>query len=199
MSAFPAVDPGLVTIFWYAMAALAALVLIAASPLPAALFWAVGAGLHAALAIVELAHALGFSGLAGLAPDLRFQTATLGSLGFGFGAIFSVALPPRARYRPVLSAVAIAVLMASWAGRLPVDLLPIPLLVLGMLMLAILVGLRHRPAPARWLFVGTLLLALAELGRHRFLPGFGLPPEDLGRAILAAALPCFGLAARASR
>jgi hypothetical protein len=191
-------DIGLVVQCLYLLGTAAGFAFAAGSPLPAALFWGVGCGLQAALAAVELADRLGLPGLAGFQPVLRFHSLTLGGLALAFGALLGLILPPGTKRISLITGIGLALLGAVAAERLPLFHLPMPLIVLGVLMLAVLIGLRHRPAPARWLLVGTLLLALAELARHRYLGGLPLAPEDASRVFAGLGFLCCGLTARAS-
>lgn len=193
------IDAALACQIAYAIGGFAALAMIAASPLPAALFWGIGCGLHALLAAAELAERLGLTGTVGIAAELRFQNATVGALSIGFGALFSLILPPGNRRTTLLAAIALALLMAAAADRLPFGQLPLPLIVLGILLVAVLVGLRHRPAPGRWLLAGTLAAGLSELARHRYLGFVPIPSEDLARLFLGLMLAAFGITARATR
>ncbi len=172
--------------------------LMATSALPAAFFWGIGGGLQLALALVESGLLLGLPGLAGLAPDLLFYNANLGAMALGLGAIFSIVVPPAAKRRTLFTALGMALLLAAAVGRLPLGQLPMPLVLLGLLMLAVLIGLRYRPAPARWLLAGMLLLGLAELTRHGYLPGLPLADAEAARALLGLGLFGFGRAARSA-
>jgi len=155
-----------------------------------------GGGLQLALALAESATLLGLPGLAGLLPDLLFYNATLGAMALGLGAIFSIVVPPGSKRRTLFTALGMALLLAAAVERLPLGQLPMPLVLLGMLMLAVLIGLRHRPLPARWLLAGLLLLGLAELSRYGYLPGLPLNDAALARALLGIGLLCFGRAAK---
>ncbi|MBX3456567.1 hypothetical protein [Ferrovibrio sp.] len=172
--------------------------LMATSALPAAFFWGIGGGLALALALVDSAILLALPGLAGLTPSLQFYNATIGAMALGLGALFSIVVPPASKRRTLFTALGIALLMAAAVERLPLGQLPMPLVLLGMLMLAVLIGLRHRPAPARWLLAGMLLLGLAELTRHGFLPGLPLPEAEAARLLLGLGLYTFGRAAKAA-
>jgi len=180
----------------YLLAAAAGFALMATSALPAAFFWGIGGGLQLALALAESATLLGLPGLAGLLPDLLFYNATLGAMALGLGAIFSIVVPPGSKRRTLFTALGMALLLAAAVERLPLGQLPMPLVLLGMLMLAVLIGLRHRPLPARWLLAGLLLLGLAELSRYGYLPGLPLNDAALARALLGIGLLCFGRAAK---
>ncbi len=199
MGGFSFPDIGLVAQALYLLGAVAGLLLAAGSPLPAAFFWGIGIGLQAALAAAEVADRLNLPGIAGLLPLLRFHGLTLGGLALALGALLGLVLPPGNKRTGLLTAIGIALLIAVAAERLPLGSLPLPLIVLGVLMLAVLIGLRHRPAPARWLLLGTLLLALAELARHRYLGGLPVAPEALARLCLGGGFLCCGLAAKMTR
>src|SRR5690606_33063387 len=107
--------------------------------------------LHALLAAAELADMLGLSAFVGLEGDLRYLAFTAGMFGFAFGAVFSLILPQGFKRQTLVTAIALALLIAVAADRLPLGSLPMPLLLLGVFMVAIVIGLRHRPVPARWL------------------------------------------------
>lgn len=175
------------------------LVMVARSPLPAALFWGVGAILHTVLAVAELADMLGLSAFAGLEGDLRYLAFTAGMFGLAFGAVFSLILPPGFKRLTLVTGVALALLIAVAADRLPLGRLPMPLILLGVFLIAIVIGLRHRPVPARWLLLGTLALALAELGRHGYLGFVPVPAGSLARLCFGAALAAFGLTAHRAK
>lgn len=193
------IDAALASQIAYAIGGFAALAMIAASPVPAALFWGIGCGLHALLAATELAERLGLTGTVGIAAELRFFGATVGPISIAFGALFSLILTPGNRRTTLLAAIALALLMAAAADRLPLGQLPMPLIVLGVLMIAVLVGLRHRPVPGRWLLAATLAAGLAELARHRYLGFVPIRPDDLGRVFLGLMLAGFGITARSTR
>lgn len=180
----------------YLVATAGGFALMATSALPAAFFWGIGGGLHLALALVESGSLLGLPGLAGLLPDLLFYNATLGAMALGLGALFSIVVPPGSKRRTLFTALGMALLLAITVGRLPLGQAPMPLVLLGMLMLAVLIGLRHRPPPARWLLAGMLLFGLAELSRYGYLPGLPLSDAALARALLGIGLLCFGRAAK---
>lgn len=175
------------------------LVMVARSPLPAALFWGAGAVLHTALAAAELADRLGLSAFAGLEGDLRYLAFTAGMFGLAFGAVFSLILPPGSQRQTLITGIALALLIAIAADRLPLGRLPVPLILLGVFMIAIVVGLRHRPVPGRWLLLGTLALALAELGRYGYLGFVPVSPSNVARFCFGAALAAFGLTAYRAR
>ena len=129
------------------------LILVARSALPAALFWGVGAILHTALAAVELADLLDLSAFVGLEGDFRYLASAAGLIALACGAVFSLVLPPGSKRITLLTGIALALLIAAPADRLPLGTLPLPLILLGVLLIAIVVGLRHRPVPARWLLM----------------------------------------------
>ncbi len=204
MAEFSLPDIGLIVLCLGFLAPAAGFALAAGSPLPAALFWGIGCGLPAALAAAELGEALGLPGIAGFAPALRFHSLTLGGLALALGALLGLILPPGHKRTPLLTAIGIALLIAVAAERLPLFNLPMPLIVLGVLLLAVLIGMRHRPAPARWLLLALLLLALAELARHRYLGGVelggvALTADHMARLLGGAGYLCCGLTARATR
>jgi len=173
--------------------------LVLASPLPAALFWGLGIGLQCLLAAAELADRFGIWPMAGFEGDLRFYAAGLGMLGLAAGSLFSLILPPGSKRITLVTGIVLAILMAVGSGRVPTAGLPLPLIVLGVMLVAILIGLRHRPLPARWLLVGMLMLALGELARYRYLGVLPLPAADLARLFLGLALAAFGATARSAR
>lgn len=175
------------------------LILVARSTLPAALFWGVGAILHTALAAVEFADLLDLSAFVGLEGDVRYLAFTAGLLALAFGAVFSLVLPPGSKRITLLTGIALALLIAAAADRLPLGKLPLPLILLGILLVATVVGLRHRPAPARWLLVATLLLALAELGRHGYLGFLPAAPGSIARICFGVALAACGMTAYRAR
>jgi hypothetical protein len=183
----------------YLVGGLLCLVLVARSPIPAALFWGIGAALHTAIAFAELAALTGWSGLAGLESDLRYLAFTLGLVCIALGAVFSLVIPPGSKRITLYTGIAIAVAIAVAADRLPLGSLPLPLILLGILMLAVLIGLRHRPVPARWLLVGVLAVGFAELARYRYLGFVPLPPAALSRICFGIALAAFGLTAARAR
>lgn len=179
----------------YLVGGIFCLVMVARSPLPAAVFWGVGAILHTVLAAAELADMFGLSAFAGLEGDLRYLAFTAGMFGLAFGAVFSLILPPGFKRLTLITGIALALLIAVAADRLPLGRLPMPLILLGVFLLAIIIGLRHRPVPARWLLLGTLALALAELGRYGYLGFIPVSPGGLARFCFGAALAAFGLTA----
>jgi hypothetical protein len=183
----------------YLLGGLAGLFLVIRSPLTAALFWGTGIALHLGLAFAEMAALTGWHGLAGLEADLRYLAFTLGLTGLALGAAFSLIIPPGSSRMTLYSGIALAILIAVGADRLPIGTLPLPLILLGILMLAVLVGLRHRPVPARWLLLGVLAVALGELARYRYLGFIPVPPASLARACLGLALAAFGLTAFRAR
>jgi hypothetical protein len=192
-------DIALIAQMVYLLGGLLCLLLVARSPIPAALFWGIGAGLHAAIALAELAALIGWSGLAGLESDLRYLAFSLGLVAIALGAIFSLIIPPGSKRITLYTGIAIAIAIAVAADRLPLGNLPLPLVLLGILMLAVLIGLRHRPVPARWLLVGVLAIALAELARYRYLGFVPLSPAELSRICFGIALASFGLTASRAR
>ena len=175
------------------------LVMVARSPLPAALFWGVGALLHTLLAAAELADMLGLSAFVGLEGDLRYLAFTAGMFGLAFGAVFSLILPPGFKRQILVTAIALALLIAVAADRLPLGRLPMPLILLGVLTVAIVIGLRHRPVPGRWLLLGTLLLALAELARYGYFGFIPVSPGSIARFCFGAGLAAFGMTAWRAR
>lgn len=175
------------------------LFLVARSPVPAALFWGIGAVLHVAVAAAELAALIGWSGLAGLEADLRYLAAGLGFAGLALGAVFSLIIPPGSKRLTLFTGIGIAIAIAVAADRLPIGALPLPLILLGILLLAVLIGLRHRPVPARWLLIGVLAAALAELARYRYLGFVPIAPASLSRICFGFALAAFGLTASRAR
>jgi hypothetical protein len=168
----------------YLLGGLAGLFLVIRSPLTAALFWGTGIALHLGLAFAEMAALTGWHGLAGLEADLRYLAFTLGLTGLALGAAFSLIIPPGSSRMTLYSGIALAILIAVGADRLPIGTLPLPLILLGILMLAVLVGLRHRPVPA---------------ARYRYLGFIPVPPASLARACLGLALAAFGLTAFRAR
>lgn len=192
-------DIALIAQMVYLLGGVLCLVLVARSPIPAALFWGIGAALHTAIALAELTALTGWSGLAGLESDLRYLAFTLGLVAIALGAVFSLIIPPGSKRTTLYTGIAIAVVIAVAADRLPLGSLPLPLVLLGILMLAVLVGLRHRPVPARWLLLGVLALAFAELARYRYLGFVPLSPGELSRICFGIALIAFGLTAARAR
>ncbi|MCW0236357.1 MAG: hypothetical protein OJJ21_22355 [Ferrovibrio sp.] len=183
----------------YVLGGVLCLILVARSPIPAALFWGIGAALHAAIALAEFVALIGWSGLAGLESDLRYLGFSLGFVCIALGAIFSLVIPPGSRRVTLYTGIAIAVVIAVAADRLPIGALPLPLILLGILLLAVLVGLRHRPVPARWLLLGVLATAAAELARYRYLGFVPLSPASLSRICFGLALAAFGFTAARAR
>ena len=183
----------------YVLGGVLCLILVARSPIPAALFWGIGAALHAAIALAEFVVLIGWSGLAGLESDLRYLAFSLGFVCIALGAIFSLVIPPGSRRVTLYTGIAIAVVIAVAADRLPIGALPLPLILLGILLLAVLVGLRHRPVPARWLLLGVLATAAAELARYRYLGFVPLSPASLSRICFGLALAAFGFTAARAR
>lgn len=183
----------------YLLGGVLCLILVARSPIPAALFWGIGAALHAAIALAEFVALIGWSGLAGLESDLRYLAFSLGFVSIALGAIFSLVIPPGSRRVTLYTGIAIAVAVAVAADRLPIGALPLPLILLGILLLAVLVGLRHRPVPARWLLLGVLATAMAELARYRYLGFVPLSPASLSRICFGLALAAFGFTAARAR
>lgn len=183
----------------YMLGGLFCLALVARSPIPAALFWGIGAALHAAVAVAEFVALVGWSGLAGLEADLRYLAFSLGLVTIALGAIFSLVIPPGSKRMTLYAGIAIAIAIAVAADRLPIGSLPLPLILLGILLLAVLVGLRHRPVPARWLLLGLLATAAAELARYRYLGFVPISPASLSRICFGLALAAFGLTASRAR
>lgn len=183
----------------YLSGAAIGLVLILRSPLPAALFWGTAMTLQLALATAELADRIGWTAFVGLEGDLRYFAFTLGAVGFALGAVFSLVVPSGTNRMTLFTGIGLAVLIATAADRLPLGQLPLPLVLLGVLMVAVLVGLRHRPVPGRWLLLATLAAGLAELARYRYLGFVPLPPDSLAKTFHALALVCFGLTAHRAR
>lgn len=183
----------------YLLGGLAGLILITRSPLPAALFWGTGIVLHLGLAVAELTAQVGWNGLAGLEADLRYLAFTLGLTGLALGSAFSLIIPPGSSRMTLYSGVALAILIAIGADRLPIGTLPLPLILLGILLLAVLVGLRHRPVPARWLLLGVLAVGMGELARYRYLGFIPVPSASLARACFGFALTAFGMTAFRAR
>ncbi|MEK9969741.1 MAG: hypothetical protein VW600_11440 [Ferrovibrio sp.] len=192
-------DIALIAQMVYLLGGLLCLILVARSPIPAALFWGVGAALHTAIAFAEMAALLGWSGLAGLESDLRYLAFSLGLVVIALGAIFSLIIPPGSKRITLYTGIAIAVAIAVAADRLPLGSVPLPLVLLGVLMLAVLIGLRHRPVPARWLLLGVLAIAFAELARYRYLGFVPISPGSLSRICFGIALAAFGLTASRAR
>lgn len=183
----------------YLLGGVVSLVLITRSPLQAALFWGTGVVLHLGLAAAEFAGRVGWPALAGLEADLRYLAFTLGLTGLALGAVFSLIVPPGSRRMTLFSGIGLAILIAVGADRLPIGTLPLPLILLGILLLAVLIGLRHRPDPARWLLLGVLAVAVAELARYRYLGFLPVPAASLARACFGIALAAFGLTASRAR
>lgn len=175
------------------------LILVSRSPLPAALFWGTGAVLYVAVAGAEFAAAMGWSAFAGLEGDMRYLASSLGLVGLALGAVFSLIIPPGSKRLTLFTGIGLAILIAVAADRLPIGMLPLPMIVLGILLLAALIGLRYRPIPGRWLLAATLAMALAELARYRYLGFLPVPPAALAKTILGVALICFGITASRAR
>jgi hypothetical protein len=183
----------------YLLGGVLCLILVARSPVPAAVFWGIGAVLHAAIALAELAALIGWSGLAGLEADLRYLAFSLGLVSIALGAVFSLIIPPGSKRITLYTGIAIAIAIAVAADRLPIGTLPLPLILLGILLLAVLIGLRYRPVPARWLLLGILATGLAELARYRYLGFVPISPASLSRICFGLALAAFGLTASRAR
>jgi len=183
----------------YLLGATIGLVLVARSTLPAALFWGVGMVLHVGLALAETCARQGISAFAGLEGDLRYLAFTLGPVSFALGAVFSLIVPGGSNKLTLFTGIALAILIATALDRLPIGQLPLPLILLGILMVAILVGLRHRPVAGRWLLLATMAVALAELARYRHLGMIPLVPTALAHAFYAVALAGFGMTAYRTR
>lgn len=183
----------------YFLGAAAGLALIAASPLPAALFWGVGMVLHLGLAAAELSARLGLPVFSGMEGDIRHLAFTLGPISFALGAVFSLLVPGDSRKLTLFTGIALAILIAAGLDRLPVGTLPLPLLLLGVLLVAALVGLRYRPVPGRWLLLALVLAALAELARYRYLGIIPIAPTALADALYGLVLVAFGMTANRTR
>lgn len=192
-------DIALIAHVIYLLGGVAGLVLVVRSSFPAALFWGTGIVLHLALAAAEFAGLVGWPGLAGLEADLRYLAFTLGLTGLAFGAIFSLIVPPGSPRLLLYSGIGLAILMGVAADRLPIGSLPLPLILLGILLLAVLVGLRHRPAPARWLLLALLALAAVELARYGYLGLLAVSAASLIHVCSGIALTAFGLTAQRAR
>lgn len=192
-------DIALIAQALYLLGGVVSLVLITRSTLPAALFWGAGVAPHFGLAVAELAAAVDWSGLAGYEAELRYLAFTLGLTGLALGAAFSLIIPPGSKRIALFSGIGLAILIAVGADRLPLGSVPLPLILLGILLLAVMIGLRHRPAPARWLLLGLLALALSELARYRYLGFVPLPATALARACFGLALAAFGMTAYRAR
>ncbi|MFN4277038.1 MAG: hypothetical protein ACK4FJ_12115 [Ferrovibrio sp.] len=183
----------------YLAGGIACLVMVSRSPLPAALFWGTGAVLYLAVAAAEFASAMGWSAFAGLEGDLRYLASSLGLVGLALGAVFSLIVPPGSKRMTLFTGIGLAILIAVAADRLPIGMLPLPMIVLGILLLAALIGLRYRPVPGRWLLLATLAMALAELARYRYLGFLPVPPAALAKIFLGFALTGFGITAFRAR
>jgi hypothetical protein len=192
-------DIALIAQMVYLLGGVLCLGLVARSPIPAAFFWGIGAALHTAIALAELTALTGWSVLAGLESDLRYLAFSLGLVAIALGATFSLIIPPGSKRITLYTGIAIAVAIAVAVDRLPLGKLPLPLILLGLLLLAVLVGLRHRPVPARWLLLGVLALAFAELARYRYLGFVPLSPGELSRICFGIALAAFGMTAARAR
>jgi hypothetical protein len=188
--------PGLAV---YLLGAIGGLALVAASPLPAALFWGVGMVLQAGLAAAELSARLGLPLFSGLEGDLRHMAFTLGPISFALGAVFSLIIPANSRKLTLFTGIGLAIVIAAALGRLPVGTLPLPLILLGVLLVAVLVGLRYRPVPGRWLLLGLIMATLAELARYRYLGIVPVAPAALAEACTGGALAAFGMTANRTR
>ena len=103
----------------YLAGGIACLILVARSSLPAALFWGVGAVLFTAVAAAEFTDMIGLSAFAGLEGDLRYLAFTAGAFGLALGAVFSLILPPSSPRLTIFTAVALALLVAVAADRIP--------------------------------------------------------------------------------
>lgn len=183
----------------YLFGSIAGLALVSRSPLPAALFWGAGAVLYLGVAGSEFAAAMGWSAFTGLEGDLRYLASGLGLVGLALGAVFSLIVPPGSKRLTLFTGIGLAILIAVGADRLPIGILPLPMIVLGVLLLAALIGLRHRPVPARWLLLATLAMAMAELARYRYLGFLPVPPLALAKICLGMALLGFGITAYRAR
>ncbi|MFC3678033.1 hypothetical protein [Ferrovibrio xuzhouensis] len=183
----------------YLLGAAAGLALVAASPLPAALFWGIGMILHLGLAAAELCGRFGIPVFSGMEGDLRHLAFTLGPLSFALGAIFSLIIPGNSRKLTLFTGIGLAIVIAAALGRLPVGTLPLPLILLGVLLVAVLVGLRYRPVPGRWLLLALILAALAELARYRYLGIIPVAPTAIADGFYGLALAAFGMTANRTR
>ncbi|WP_341703366.1 hypothetical protein [Ferrovibrio sp.] len=173
--------------------------LVTRSPLPAALFWGIGLALHAALAVTELSGRLGLPLFTGLEGDIRYHTHMLAPLSLALGAIFSLIIPAASRHLTLFAGIGLAFLIAGLLGRLPIGDWPLPLILLGILIVTILIGLRRRPVPGIWLLAATLAAGLAELVRHRYLGLLPVTPAGLADMLAGIALFCFGMTAYRTR
>lgn len=178
---------------------IAGLILISRSPLPAALFWGVGVLLFTAVAGAEFTSALGWSAFTGLEGDLRYLALSLGLVALALGGVFSLVIPPGSKRLTLFTGIGLAVLIAVAADRLPIGILPLPMIVLGVLLLAALTGLRYRPVPGRWLLLATFCMAMAELARYRYLSFVPIPAPALAKIALGLALVGFGATAHKAR
>lgn len=183
----------------YLAGGIACLVMVSRSPMPAALFWGTGAVLYAAMAGTEFAAAMGWSAFAGLEGDLRYLTFSLGLVGLALGSVFSLIIPPGSKRLTLFTGIGLAILIAVAVDRLPIGILPLPMIVLGILLLAALIGLRYRPVPGRWLLLATLAMALAELARYRYLDFVPVSSPALAKIFLGLALIGFGITAWRAR
>lgn len=179
-----------------AIAALVALGLLRHGELPAALFWALGLGLIAAMAT---AGAFAFAGLeAARAPHIFLTglAANVGSFGLLLAGLFSFFFRLPGILGLLVAALAVALLIAVGIGVVPTFGLGMPAIAAIGLALTALVGLRIRPHAASWLLAGVAAAALAEAGRSGLLGGLPVHPLDLYHLLLALAVLGFGLAAR---
>ena len=188
--------PGLVI---YLLGAAGGLALVAASPLPAALFWGIGIVLHLGLAAAELSGRFGIPVFSGMEGDIRHLAFTLGPISFALGAVFSLIIPGNSRKLTLFTGIGLAILIAAALDRLPVGTLPLPLILLGVLLVAVLVGLRYRPVPGRWLLLALVMAALAELARYRYLGMIPIAPAAVADGFFGVALAAFGMTANRTR
>ncbi|MCW5731574.1 MAG: hypothetical protein KIT20_12510 [Alphaproteobacteria bacterium] len=179
-----------------AIAALVALGLLRHGELPAALFWALGLGLIAAMASVGAAAFAGLEAARGPHLFLTGLAANVGSFGLLLAGLFSFFLRLPGTLGLLVAALAVALLIAVGIGVVPTFGLGMPAIAAIGLGLTGLVGLRIRPRAATWLLAGVAAAVLAEAGRNGLMAGLPIHPLDLYHLLLALAVLGFGLTAR---
>ena len=189
--------PALLAEIILCVAGLAAIAMIRNGPSPAALFWAVGIG---TVAVAALFGALVYLGVdRAMRPyDLMSGLASgVGLVALVLGGLFGLVLPPpQQSWRLLVAALAVALLTVIGLRGLPTFGVPLILLALGAMLIIALIGLKTRPAAARWLLAALAVSFLAEGARRGYLGVVRLRPNELHHFMLAGALLCFGQTAR---
>lgn len=179
-----------------AIAALAALGLVRRSHLPASLFWAIGFGLIMASAVLGI---LAFAGVTAVREAHLYMTrlaAGVGSVALLLAALFAFLVRVGGSLALFVTALAVALLIATGIGAVPSFGLGLPAIAMIGLLIIALVSLGRHPRAASWLLAGVAFAVLAEIARQGLLHAFPVHPTNLYHLMLAISVCCLGLAAR---